>query len=101
MSDNKRLIITWLGLLALTSLSVFLAETSNASAITSNTITGIFVCFIVALKGQLVIDHLIGLRFAHRSIRRVMLSYFYILPLLITLGMVFPDAVVSMTSLGN
>ena len=100
MSDNKRLLMTWLTLLALTSLSVVLAETSSSKALSTNTITGVIVCIIIALKGQLVIDQLVGLRQANRSIRRVMLSYFYILPLLIALGLAFPNIIVSITTLG-
>mgnify|MGYP000338321504 FL=1 len=100
MSDNKRLLMTWLTLLALTSLSVVLAETSSSNALSTNTITGVIVCIIIALKGQLVIDQLVGLRQANRSIRRVMLSYFYIIPLLVALGLVFPNVIVSITTLG-
>ena len=95
MQSNKCLIITWLALLFCTLLSVLIAETSSI-----NHFTGVFVCFIISLKGQLVIDHLIGLRVANIAIRRVMLSYFYILPLLIALGIVAPNIIVGMTSLG-
>jgi len=96
--ENKRLIVTWLALLVLTSVSVVLVETATAYSISSTVISGVLVCFVIALKGQLVIDNLIGLRLANKNIRRVMLSYFYVLPLLIALGIAFPDIIVSMTT---
>jgi len=96
MSENKRLVITWFSLLTMTLISALLAETSSI-----NTVSGVFVCFIIAMKSQLVIDHMVGLRWAHKSIRRVMLSYFYILPLLISIGIIFPNFIVRMTTLGG
>jgi len=98
---NKRLIFTWLILLMLTLVSVFLVETATDYSISNNVISGVLVCFVIALKGYLVIDNLIGLRLANKNIRGVMLSYFYVLPLLIALGIIFPDIIVNMTSLGS
>jgi len=96
VSSNKLLISVWLVLLFLCAVSALLAETSSI-----NTISSIFVCFIIALKGQLVIDHLMGLRWANSTIRRVMISYFYILSFLIALGILLPEFIVDMTTLGG
>jgi hypothetical protein len=96
ISNNKRLVLTWLSLLIMSLMSALLAETSSI-----NTVSGVFVCFVIAMKAQLVIDHLVGLRWAHKRIRRVMLGYFYILPLLISTGIIFPEFIVSITTLGS
>jgi len=57
------------------------------------------VCAGVIVKGQLVIDRLMGLQGTSRPIRWVMLSYFYLLPPLIALGWLFPDLLRRLTTL--
>ncbi len=95
MSQNKekklisrgKINAIWLILISLTLTSVLVAEQTPET-----TLSIISVCFIIAIKGQLVIDKLIGLRFENQIIRAVMLSYFYILPMLFIIGFLFPDA---------
>jgi len=85
--SRRKINAVWLILISLTLTSVFVAERTPEAALSI-----IAVCFIIAIKGQLVIDRLIGLRFENQTIRAVMLSYFYILPVLFIIGFLFPDA---------
>jgi len=86
MTNSKSITFIWLVLVGLTLTSAFIAEGTP-----SNSLSIIFVCFIIAIKGQLVIDRLIGLRLENQKIRWVMLSYFYILPPLFVVGILFPE----------
>nr|WP_075519027.1 hypothetical protein [Moritella viscosa]SHO17526.1 Caa(3)-type oxidase, subunit IV [Moritella viscosa] len=86
LSINK-INAVWAILISLTLISVFVSERTPEAALSI-----IAACFIIAIKGQLVIDKLIGLRFENQTIRAVMLSYFYILPMLFIIGFLFPDA---------
>ena len=85
--SSRKITTIWLILISLTLTSVFVAERTPEAALSIIT-----VCFIIAIKGQLVIDKLIGLRFENQTIRAVMLSYFYILPVLFIIGFLFPEA---------
>tara|TARA_R110002072_G_scaffold101568_1_gene223677 strand:+ start:45138 stop:45425 length:288 start_codon:yes stop_codon:yes gene_type:complete len=94
MIENKVLIGVWLVLLLCTLVSVLMAERADFTVISA-----VLVCVIVVIKSRLVIDYLIGLKFAHPRLRKVMLGYFYLIPLLIAIGAVRPDWIVAMTSL--
>ena len=59
----------------------------------------LFFSLIISLKGQLVIDRLMGLRHATPAIRYTMLSYFYLLPLLIIWALIFPEQLAWLTTL--
>lgn len=86
MANSKSITFIWLVLIGLTLTSAFIAEGTPAHSLST-----VFVCFIIAIKGQLVIDRLIGLRLENQKIRWVMLSYFYILPSLFVIGILFPE----------
>lgn len=94
--ENRVLVRVWLVLLFCTLLSVVLAERENFTALAA-----IFVCLIVAIKSSLVIDYLIGLKRANPTLRKVMLTYFCLIPFLIALGEVFPEWVLAMTSVNQ
>lgn len=85
---------TWIALILLTLGSAWLAESVDPTA-------GIViaVCLVVAIKGQLVIDRLMGLRHAPPVIRKLMLAYFYVLPVLIALALIFPEPLRRLTTL--
>ncbi|MDX2322386.1 MAG: hypothetical protein QNK26_17515 [Moritella sp.] len=87
MLSRRNINLVWIILISLTLTSIFVAEQTPETALSIIT-----VCFIIAIKGQLVIDKLIGLRFENQKIRAVMLSYFYILPVLFIIGFLFPEA---------
>ncbi|MEH6358935.1 MAG: cytochrome C oxidase subunit IV family protein [Pseudomonadales bacterium] len=94
MTERRWLICVWLMLLALTLMSTFVAESADPAVWTV-----LFVSITVTLKGQLVIDRLMGLRHANPLIRGLMLSYFYVLALLIVWALLFPEQLAWLTTL--
>lgn len=92
--EKKILTLTWGVLMALTLGSAFVAERVSLS----NLIV-VVICTTVAIKGSLVIDRLMGLRIARPVLRWAMLSYFLILPPIITLAVLFPETLLRYTSL--
>ncbi len=100
MNDKKTLMSdkvlqrAWMLLIVLTLASAFIAESVDPTAGMV-----IVVCLVVAIKGQLVVDRLMGLRHAPPLIRRMMLAYFYVLPLLIALALIFPEPLRRLTTL--
>jgi hypothetical protein len=95
MNYSRVLFYAWVLLISLTLISVLLAETKNF-----NNISATLVCFVISVKGHVVVDTLMGLKHAHASIRKVMLSYMYIIPALILLGIWFPSTIKDLTTLG-
>ena len=85
---------TWMMLIGLTLTSAMIAESNDPTAWAV-----IVVCLVVAIKGQLVIDRLMGLRHAPPVIRRMMLTYIYVLPTLIALALIFPEPLRRLTTL--
>ena len=94
MREHHVLVAVWLVLLALTLLTAAIAE-----SVTPVLWTILFVTLTVSFKGQLIVDRLMGLRYANPAIRYSMLSYFYLLPVLIIWAMVFPEQLASLTTL--
>ncbi len=100
MDDKEKLLSdtllrrAWIVLVVLTLGSALIAESVDPTAGVV-----IAVCLVVAIKGQLVIDRLMGLRHAPPLIRGLMLAYFYVLPVLIALGLIFPEQLRRLTTL--
>jgi|GEM_PF-238104 len=94
LNERQLLIAVWLLLMALTLLSALTAETADPALWTV-----LFISLIISLKGQLVVDRLMGLRHANRAIRYTMLSYFYLLPMLIIWALIFPEQLAWLTTL--
>ncbi|EGG98393.1 hypothetical protein imdm_62 [gamma proteobacterium IMCC2047] len=94
MTERQWLIGVWVVLLTLTLLSALIAESADPAIWTV-----LFISMTVTLKGQLVIDRLMGLRHANPLIRRLMLLYFYVLAILIVLALLFPEFVARITTL--
>jgi len=94
LTERTLLISVWLMLLALTLISAFIAESADPAVWTV-----LFVSVTVSIKGRLVIDRLMGLRHATPAIRYTMLSYFYLLPLLIIWALIFPEQLAWLTTL--
>jgi len=94
MTERQWLIGVWVVLLALTLLSALIAESADPAIWTV-----LFISMTVTLKGQLVIDRLMGLRHANPLIRGLMLLYFYVLAILIVLALLFPEFVARITTL--
>ncbi len=75
MNILNRFTLTWVSLIVLTLASAVIAEAGDPSVLAV-----IFVGVVTTIKGNLVIDQLMGLRSAPQPIRWMMRSYFYIFP---------------------
>ncbi len=93
---KKTMILTvvWTVLISLTLFSAFVAEQTELT-----TFIVVLICVVVSIKGLLVIEHLMGLNVAAPSIRWLMLSYFFVLPPIIALSVVFPETLARLTTL--
>jgi len=92
--NDKTLTVYWLVLITLTLVSAIFADTINpASWVT------VFVCMSIMVKGQVIVDVFMGLRTAPKGIRYMMLSYFYVLPPMVALALLFPSTLANITTL--
>ena len=85
MKKPNRITVTWFALLFLTLASAMIAEAGDPPVFAV-----LFVVVIVAVKGNLVIDQLMGLRTAPRLFRVITRSYFYVVPSFIAVAMLVP-----------
>lgn len=93
MNKIKKLDIVWGGLMVITLLNTFVAETAQQN----HFITGI-ICFSIAFKGRLVIDHFMELNNANSNIRNLVRSYFYFFPMLVFVCDVFAQQLAALTT---
>ena len=93
-AGDRALKRAWWLLISLTLVSAFVAESANPAIWVILAVSYTIVC-----KGQVIIDQLMGLRNAPVPIRLMMLSYFYILPPLIALALLFPESLAQLTTL--
>jgi len=84
MISIKKLFRTWLILIFLTILSVFLGNEFNLP-LKHNALLVLIVMFIVTLKGQQIIDMFMELSLAPQKWRLLLMSYIIIIPTVITL----------------
>ena len=94
LTDNNRINLFWLILVALTLFATFIAE----AATPSNFIV-VVICFTIAIKGRLVIDEFMGLREAKPIIRYTIHSYFILLPVFISMSVIFPEYLAQLTTI--
>ena len=94
LTDNNRINLFWLILVALTLFATFIAE----AATLSNFIV-VVICFTIAIKGRLVIDEFMGLREAKPIIRYTIHSYFILLPVFISMSVIFPEYLAQLTTI--
>ncbi len=92
--QNKRLVFVWLALMGLTLTSIVLGESSSLTVF-----SGLLICSVVMVKSLLVIDYFMGLKFSHQLLRKLLYSYFIIIPLLVGFGILMPEWVVALTSI--
>ncbi len=79
---NKKNTLSWLWLLALTILSVYVGTIFELFNAQKSLFIGV-VLFIVFLKGQQIIDVFMELKHAPKLWRRLLLSYVIVLPIII------------------
>ncbi|MCU7801160.1 MAG: cytochrome C oxidase subunit IV family protein [gamma proteobacterium symbiont of Lucinoma myriamae] len=91
---KKRINLFWIILVALTLFATFIAE----AATPSNFIV-LVICLTITIKGRLVIDEFMGLREAKPIIRYTIHSYFILLPVFISLSVIFPELLAQLTTI--
>ncbi|MGV2872897.1 cytochrome C oxidase subunit IV family protein [Colwellia sp. E150_009] len=79
---NKKNTLSWLWLLALTILSVYVGTIFESFNAQKSLFIGV-VLFIVFLKGQQIIDVFMELKHAPKLWRRLLLGYVIVLPIII------------------
>jgi cytochrome c oxidase subunit IV len=79
---NKKNTLSWLWLLALTILSVYVGTIFELFNAQKSLFIGV-VLFIVFLKGQQIIDVFMELKHAPKLWRRLLLGYVIVLPIII------------------
>jgi len=94
MKTFNKLDATWAILMIVTLLNALVAETAEPSYL----ITAI-ICFSIAYKGRLVIDHFMELTQANDTIRNLVRSYFYFFPMLVLLTDIFSEQLAAITRL--
>lgn len=94
MDQENKLNIIWLILMAITVMNAMIAESTH----TGMAIT-VLIAVSVSFKGHMIVDHFMGLKGANRYLRNCMNAYFYVLPSMIVIVYIFPDAIAQLTSL--
>ena len=85
----------WLSLVALTLFSAFMAERADPGFISVA-----IMAVMLAIKGRIIVDHFMELKHAHKVLRRLMRTYFYVIPSLIIIVHLFPEYIAKLTTLG-
>jgi hypothetical protein len=55
---------------------------------------------VLAIKGRIIVDHFMELKHAHKVLRSLMRTYFYVIPSLIIIVTLFPEQIAKLTTLG-
>ncbi len=96
MAKEIKLIDTlWLILIGLTLFSAYMAERADPGLISV-----IIMAVVLAIKGRIIVDHFMELKHAHKLLRGLMRTYFYVIPSLIIIVYLFPEQIASWTTLG-
>jgi hypothetical protein len=85
----------WLLLMALTFAGAWLGETGERGWALS-----LMVALLIAVKGRMVIDHYMEMRTASPALRRVLLAFVTIVPLLVLASLRYGDVIARVTTLG-
>lgn len=94
MLTNKTINYIWVVLMLLTIGSALIAESADPSKLIT-----IIISLSIAFKGRMVLDRFMELRNANRYIRASMNIYFYVIPLMIVVVHLFPEAIAELTRL--
>ncbi len=94
--SNKQtgLTLVWGILISLTLFSTLVAE-----KVSPNAFIILIICAVISIKGWLVIDHLMGLKHANPMLRWSVHSYFFIMPPILAVIVIFPEWVAKVTTL--
>jgi hypothetical protein len=94
MRHDRVIHVVWIVLVALTFVGAWLGEVADPGLPVA-----LLVIVSMAIKGRLVIDHFLELTTCNRRIRRLMRTYFYVLPGLTLTTYVFGDVIVRLTTM--
>ena len=94
MLSNKTINYIWVVLMLLSIGSALIAESADPSKLIT-----IVIALSIAFKGRMVLDRFMELRNANRYIRASMNIYFYVIPLMIVVVHLFPEAIAELTKL--
>lgn len=84
----------WLLLITLTLFSAYMAERANPGFVSVAIMAAV-----LAIKGRIIVDHFMELKHAHKLLRSLMRTYFYVIPSLIIIVYLFPEQIAKWTSL--
>ena len=84
----------WLALIGLTLFSAWMAERAEPGFISVAIMAAV-----LAIKGRIIVDHFMELKHAHRILRGLMRTYFYVIPSLIIIVYLFPEQIAKWTTL--
>ena len=93
-ADTKLIDILWLVLISLTLFSAYMAERSDPGFISVS-----IMALALAIKGRIIVDHFMELKHAHKLLRGLMRTYFYVIPFLIIIVYLFPEQIAKLTAL--
>lgn len=93
-TDTKLINILWLGLIILTLFSAYMAERADPGFISVA-----IMALVLAIKGRVIVDHFMELKHAHKLLRGLMRTYFYVIPALIIIVYLFPEQIAKLTAL--
>lgn len=94
-NEIKLIDALWLILIGLTLFSAYMAERADPGLISV-----IIMAVVLAIKGRIIVDHFMELKHAHKLLRGLMRTYFYVIPSLIIIVYLFPEQIASWTTLG-
>lgn len=94
MTQIRFISYLWLFLIGLTLFSAYMAEipVPGLSSI-------IIMAVVLAIKGRIIVDHFMELKYSHKVLRILMQVYFYVIPSLIVLVYLFPEQIAKWTNL--
>jgi len=94
LNDNKRINLYWAILVALTLFTTLIAE-----EVIPSHFTVLLVCLTIFLKGWFIMNEFMGLREAIPAIRYTIYSYFILLPIFISICIIFPESLLFLTTI--
>lgn len=94
MSHIKFIELLWMLLIALTLFSAYMAE-QKSPGFDSVAIMAL----VLAIKGRIIVDYFMELKYSHYILRALMRIYFYVIPAMIILVYLFPGQIAEWTVL--
>ena len=94
MTHIKLINTLWLILIVLTLFSAYMAEQAKPG-LDSVAIMAI----VLAIKGRIIVDYFMELKYSHPVLRTLMQVYYYVIPAMIILVFLFPEQIAEWTVL--